>query len=380
MTSTLPIDGIQVGFRYRKDLGDLRSLADSIGEVGLLHPVVVTPEGRLIAGQRRLEACRLLGWAEVPVTVVDLYQAARGEAHENLVRKDLLPSEIVALKRAIEPLERREARARQGSRADLCHPATVAEGQGDARDKIARYLGVGRTTIERAEAVIEAAEEDPDEYGHLVDQMDRSGKVAGAYRRLTVLKQAKELNAAPPELPTGPFQVVVADPPWQYDTGSSLPYPTMSIDEIKAMPVPELADENATLWLWTTNAHLPVAFDVLKAWGFEYKTLLTWVKDRMGTGEWLRGQTEHCLLGARGKPVFLHGSDGTVLEAARREHSRKPEEFYALVERVCPGSRVELFARETRPGWRVYGDQTGLFAGTGTASSDHVAMVLVSRR
>lgn len=364
MADSLPIDGIQVGFRYRRDLGDLRSLAESISEVGLLHPVVVTPEGRLIAGQRRLEACRLLGWSEVPVTVVDLYQAARGEAHENFVRKDLLPSEIVALKRAIEPLERREARQRQGTRADLCHPATVAEGQGDARDKIARYLGVGRTTIERAEAVMEAAEEDPEEYGYLVEQMDRSGKVAGAYRRLTVLKQAKELEAAPPELPTGPFQVVVADPPWQYDTGSSLPYPTMPIEEIKAMPVRELADENATLWLWTTNTHLPVAFDVLAAWGFEYKTILTWVKDRMGTGEWLRGQTEHCLLGARGKPVFLHGSDGTALEAARREHSRKPEEFYALVERVCPGSRVELFARQQREGWRAFGNDTKLYSGT----------------
>jgi N6-adenosine-specific RNA methylase IME4 len=363
MADMLPIDGIQVGFRYRRDLGDLRSLADSIGEVGLLHPVVVTPEGRLIAGQRRLEACRLLGWTEVPVTVVDLYQAARGEAHENFARKDLLPSEIVALKRAIEPLERREARARQGTRADLCHPATVAKGQGDARDKIARYLGVGRTTIERAEAVIEAAEEDPEEYGFLVEQMDRSGKVAGAYRRLAVLKQAKELEAAPPELPTGPFQVVVADPPWQYETGNSLPYPTMPIEEIKAMPVREIADENATLWLWTTNAHLPVAFDVVAAWGFEYKTILTWVKDRMGTGEWLRGQTEHCLLGARGKPVFLHGSDSTVLEAARREHSRKPEEFYALVQRVCPGSRVELFARQQREGWRAFGNDTTLYSG-----------------
>ncbi len=85
------IDQIQVGFRYRKDLGDLRTLADSIAEVGLLHPVVVTPEGRLIAGQRRLEACRQLGLTEVPVTVVDLYQAASGEAHENLVRKDRCP-------------------------------------------------------------------------------------------------------------------------------------------------------------------------------------------------------------------------------------------------------------------------------------------------
>src|ERR1700693_5509992 len=123
------IDQIQVGFRYRKDLGDLRSLADSIAEVGLLHPVVVTPEGRLIAGQRRLEACRTLGWTDIPVTIVDLLQAARGEAHENFVRKDLLPSEIVALKRAIEPLESRDARGRQGHRADLCPSATVAEGQ-----------------------------------------------------------------------------------------------------------------------------------------------------------------------------------------------------------------------------------------------------------
>jgi ParB-like chromosome segregation protein Spo0J len=105
-----------------------------------------------------LAACRLLKWTEIPVTVVDLLQAARGEAHENFIRKDLLPSEIVAVKRAIEPLERRDARERQGHKADLCRPATMAEGQGaapgDARDKIARYLGVGRTTIERAEAVV----------------------------------------------------------------------------------------------------------------------------------------------------------------------------------------------------------------------------------
>lgn len=361
----MKIEEIQIGFRYRKDLGDLRSLAESIAEVGLLHPVVVTPDGRLIAGQRRLEACRALGWAEIPVTIVDLYQAARGEAHENFVRKDLLPSEIVALKRAIEPFERRQARERQGQRADLIHPVTMTEGPesapGDARNKIARYLGVGRTTIDRAEAVVDAAEADPEDYGHLVEQMDRSGKVAGAYRRLEVLRQAKELNAAPPELPTGPFQVIVADPPWRYESGSSLPYPTMDIEEIKAMPVGKIADENAILWLWTTNAHLRVAFDVVEAWGFEYRTLLTWVKDRMGTGEWLRGQTEHCMLAARGIPVFLNGTYSTALEAVRRDHSRKPEAFYALVEATSAGSKVELFARQEREGWHVFGNQTKRF-------------------
>jgi N6-adenosine-specific RNA methylase IME4 len=360
-TAKLPIEHIEVGFRYRKDLGDLRTLADSIAEVGLLHPVVVTPEGRLIAGQRRLAACRLLGFAEVPVTVVDLYQAARGEAHENFIRKDLLPSEIVALKRAIEPMERRAARERQGNRADLCDPASVADCQGDARDNIARYLGIGRTTIERAQAVVEAAEEDPEEFGHLVEQMDRSGKVAAAYRRLTVQQQVKQISAEPPILPTGPFRVIVADPPWQYESGNSLPYPTMPLEDIKALAVRDIAEQNAVLWLWTTNTHLRAAFDVAEAWGFEYKTLLTWVKDRMGTGEWLRGQTEHCLLAARGKPVFLHGSYCTALLAARREHSRKPEEFYHLVQQMCPGPKVEIFSRHARDGWQAFGNEVNRF-------------------
>ena len=355
--TTMTLDQIQIGFRYRQDLGDLRTLSLSIEEVGLLHPVVVTPDGRLIAGQRRLEACRELGWIDIPVTIVDLLQAVRGEAHENFIRKELLPSEIVALKRAIEPLERRDARQRQGHRVDLCLPATVAECQGTARDKVARYLGVGRTTVDRAEAVVAAAEEEPEEFGHLVEQMDRSGKVAGAFRRLGVLKQAKELEARPPQLPSGPFEVIVADPPWRYETGVELPYPTMDLAAIKSLPVEGIAAENSILWLWTTNAHLRVAFEVVEAWGFEYKTLLTWAKDRMGTGEWLRGRTEHCLLAVRGKPVFLGGQHTTLLEAVRREHSRKPEEFYTIVVATSPGARVELFSRQVRDGWIAFGDQ-----------------------
>lgn len=356
---TRRVDEIDVGFRYRRQLGDLRTLAESISEVGLLHPIVITPENRLIAGQRRLEACRLLGWAEVPVTVVDLYQAARGEAHENFVRKNLLPSEIVALKRALEPLERREARQRQGVRSDLA--VGPDSGPGDARDKVARYLGVGRTTMDRAEAVIEAAAQNPDEFGYLVEQMDRNGKVAGAFRRLTVLKQAKELEANAALLPRGPFQVIVADPPWRYETGNDLPYPTMNVGEIKAMPIADIAADNAILWLWTTNAHLRAAFDVVEAWGFEYRTMLTWVKDRIGTGEWLRGQTEHCVVAVRGTPTFINTTYSTVFHAARREHSRKPEEFYSVVEATCPGAKVELFSRTKRIGWQQCGSETERF-------------------
>ena len=135
----------------------------------------------------------------------------------------------------------------------------------------------------------------------------------------------------------------------------------MEPEEIKALPVEEIAANDAILWLWATNAHLRIAFDVVEAWGFEYKSLLTWVKDRMGRGEWLPGRTEHCMLAIRGKPLFLNGAHTTVLEAARREHSRKPEEFYALVEATCPGCRVELFAREKRDKWQAFGNQTEKF-------------------
>jgi N6-adenosine-specific RNA methylase IME4 len=136
----------------------------------------------------------------------------------------------------------------------------------------------------------------------------------------------------------------------------------MAIEEIIALPVREIADENSILWLWTTNAHLRVAFEVIDAWGFEYKNILTWVKDRMGTGEWLRGQTEHCLLAARGKPIFVQTNQTTVLQAVRREHSRKPEEFYALVEATSPGGKVELFSRQQREGWQAFGNEMSKFS------------------
>lgn len=143
----------------------------------------------------------------------------------------------------------------------------------------------------------------------------------------------------------------------------------MTIEDIQALPVEKIADENAILWLWTTNAHVRSAFDIIEAWGFEYKSMLTWVKDRMGTGEWLREQTEHCLLCARGEPVFLYGKHTTVMEAVRREHSRKPEEFYELVETTCPGSRVELFCRQTRSGWSAHGNDTAKFSTEQTHST-----------
>jgi N6-adenosine-specific RNA methylase IME4 len=139
----------------------------------------------------------------------------------------------------------------------------------------------------------------------------------------------------------------------------------MTLDEIRALPVPSLAHEDALLWLWSTNAYLGDAWSVARAWGFQQKTVLTWVKDRIGLGNWLRGQTEHCLLAVRGKPVVTLTNQSTLIQGAVREHSRKPEEFYALVESLCPGSKVELFARTRRKGWISHGNQLDFFPAAG---------------
>jgi N6-adenosine-specific RNA methylase IME4 len=179
---------------------------------------------------------------------------------------------------------------------------------------------------------------------------------------------AEQAAAEPPPLPEGPFRVIVADPPWQYDKREedtthrgALPYPSMSIEEIKALPVGDMVHEDCILWLWTINAHMPHAFGILEAWGFTHKTILTWVKDRMGLGDWLRGQTEHCLLAVRGKPTVPLTNQTTVIRGPLREHSRKPDEFYSLVESLCPGSKVELFSRQQRDGWHAHGNQTDKF-------------------
>src|SRR5262249_55312882 len=168
-------------------------------------------------------------------------------------------------------------------------------------------------------------------------------------------------------LPKGPFRVIVVDPPWAYfkrtadiTHRNAIPYQTMSMNEIKAIPVPDFAASDCILWLWTTNAFMRQALEVIDAWGFKEKTILTWVKDRMGTGDWLRGRTEHCLLTIRGKPVVNLTNQTTLLESPRREHSRKPDEFYGLVEALCPGSKLEMFSRAVeRKGWTLHGNESG---------------------
>lgn len=172
------------------------------------------------------------------------------------------------------------------------------------------------------------------------------------------------------------FSTVLADPPWQFSnrTGKVAPehkrlrrYSTLSLEEIKTIPVSTFVEEMAHLYLWCPNALLPEGIVVMQSWGFTYKTNLVWHKvrkdggsDGRGVGFYFRNVTELILFGVKGKNARTLAPGRrqvNFLESCKREHSRKPDEQYALIEACSPGPFIELFARGTREGWVSWGDE-----------------------
>lgn len=159
-----------------------------------------------------------------------------------------------------------------------------------------------------------------------------------------------------------PFGCVYADPPWRYDNNATRAaaknhYPTMTVDEIKAMPIEKLVGDRALLWLWTTNAFLRESFEVIEAWGFDYKSVLVWDKAKMGIGNYVRLQHEFLMIGSRGKQTTLTTNTPSVIRIQRERHSAKPEAIREVVERNSPASKLELFGRARKAGWVVYGNE-----------------------
>lgn len=186
------------------------------------------------------------------------------------------------------------------------------------------------------------------------------------------------------------FQTILADPPWQFQnrTGKMAPehkrlsrYPTMSLDEICDLPVEAIVKDPAHLYLWVPNALLPEGLKVMENWGFKYKSNIIWYKirkdggpDRRGVGFYFRNVTEVLLFGVRGKSARTLApgrSQENILSTRKREHSRKPDEQYDLIERCSFGNRLELFARGPRKGWTVWGNQSESYEPTWDTYSNH---------
>lgn len=173
----------------------------------------------------------------------------------------------------------------------------------------------------------------------------------------------------------GPYATILADPPWQFQnrTGKVAPehrrllrYPTMELKEIKELPIARLAAAQSHLYLWVPNALLLEGLQVMEAWGFTYKTNLVWYKvrkdggpDGRGVGFYYRNVTELVLFGVRGRMRTLPPArrQVNILTTRKREHSRKPDEIYDVIEECSPGPRLELFARFARQGWDQWGNE-----------------------
>ena len=182
---------------------------------------------------------------------------------------------------------------------------------------------------------------------------------------------AEPLRLEQPEQPARRlYRTILADPPWpergggQIKRGADRHYPLMSVRQICALRVQELAHpDGCHLYLWVTNNYLRAGFEVLDAWGFEYITLLTWPKDRIGLGQYFRGCTEHVMFARRGQPPYKFDEHGkrcqgtTLIKGKRTDHSRKPHSLHRAAERVSYEPRLEMFARRPRPGWDLWGNE-----------------------
>jgi N6-adenosine-specific RNA methylase IME4 len=358
------------------------SLVEDIKRHGIREPVVVY-EDKILDGRNRYRACREAG---VDCTFVPF----RGEdpvgyvISLNLRRRHLDESQraMVAAKLAT---------FRQG---DNQHTEGLPIGRSS------ELLNVGERSVARAREVIDHG---VPELQHAVERGDISVAAAAdvASRPLEeqhqivargereILEAAKAIRAKNMEerrseriarlaaisncdapLPQDrKYPVIFADPPWKFevydaesglDSAADAHYPCMATEEIAALPVGELATRPAVLFLWSTVPHLPEVLGVIEAWDFQYVTNAVWVKDRAGLGFWVRNQHELLIIARRGDmptPAF-ENRPPSVIQAARREHSRKPDEAYALIEAMYPElPKIELFARQTRPGWAAWGNE-----------------------
>lgn len=371
----------------------VQKLADSIKQIGLINPITITPDNTLIAGYHRLNAFILLGKVRIPAITLNLsdLETRLAEIDENLIRNDLSVLErgdqLLERKRIYEELypETKQYSAgaaisnktRHGIPASeiISFAADTSDKTGQSRRTIEQEIKISRDIApevkdkirdtdlaDRKTDLLRLSRMEPEQQEKIVDQI-----ISGKADTLNHARKniAAEAVKDAPEL-SGKFRVIYADPPWSY--GGSMNetygtadkhYPTMSLDDLCIMPVPDITEDNAVLFLWATSPLLEDAFKVINAWGFKYKASFVWDKVKHVMGHYNSVRHELLLICTKGScvPENMKLFD-SVYEEERTEHSKKPEFFREVIDTIYPsGKRIELFARRSVDGWDTYGNQ-----------------------
>ena len=398
----VPLSAIVVGDRKRS-LGDITSLVNSIKELGLINPISILPDGTLVAGYHRLEACKSIGWQEIDVIVVPLDElhAELAEIDENLVRNELhFLDRDDWMKRRKEIYETLYPETKKGTAQALSMNKSLGNNVNeiisptfteDASTKTGQSKRNVELSIQRAKAFtpeqreilkqVDISQTKATELARLeepkrelVIQSLASGKSFEDAQREIRREQAREhieqLKNQGVELPPGKYSCIVIDPPWPVKwidrsvrpNQIALDYPTMTEQELKDFDLSALASDNCHLYLWTTQKYLPMALMLAEHWGFKYQCQMTWVKNIGFTPFSWMYSTEHILFCTKGNLPLLKLGKRLDFKADVREHSRKPDEFYDLVREVSPGPRIDIFSREQREGFSQYGNEVEKYA------------------
>lgn len=350
---------------------ELEDLKADIAANGLIEPIWIHPDGRIIDGRNRWLACVETNTnADFRTYNGDLSTSAlvRFVVSLNLKRRHLNSGQLAFVSLEIEKVLAEEAKERQRQQAVINSPFSskvefippLSE-KGKARDQAAAIVGTNGRYVQDAKKLAAEAPEIADKVitGQLT--MPKAKQELKEQVRKEELKQQRiDIEQGKMQLPIGVFEIIVIDPPWpygtKYDAGgrrAANPYPEMTLEEISGIELPAAPD--CILWLWTTHKFMRYSFSILDTWGFRDVAIVTWEKDRMGLGQWLRSNSEFCIMAVKGGPRVDLTNQKTVIHGPMREHSRKPDEFYNLVDSLCVGRKLDYFSREERPGWYTAG-------------------------
>jgi N6-adenosine-specific RNA methylase IME4/DNA-binding XRE family transcriptional regulator len=354
---------------------ELLQLEENIKRDGCRDPLVLW-NGVLVDGHNRYDICKR---NDLPFKTIDRAFENRSEVIEwiitnqfgrrslnNYVRGTLalrLESEIAARAKV------NQKTSSGGKNPQLMKISTEAV---TTREELAKIAGISNNTIDKIKKIEEKGSEEAKKSlakGEIsINEAHKQIKNAEKKQQHEedVAKQKEDIATGKAVLPSGVFEIVVLDPPWNYGRkydpeGSRVanPYPEMKQDELLKMEIPFAKD--SVVFLWTTHQFIFDAKELLNHWGFEYKATMVWDKEKIGMGSWLRMQCEFCLVAVKGKPKWNNTTWRDIIRESRRQHSRKPDAFYQMVDEVTIGRKLEYFSREKREGWETFGNDTDKF-------------------
>jgi len=350
---------------------EYEALEKSILEEGVRDRVVIDKKTRkVVEGQNRVRICRKYN---IPFEVTEKNFANSNEmkmwmiqnqfARRNLTLYDRgnLGLQFVSLKmsEAAKQRQREHAGTAPGRPKTLSSNLTEVSPI-DVRKEAAKIAAVSEGTIAMVKVINEKATDEEK------TQLSKPGSGV-SIRKIYMDIRRKELETETPAFPGGKYGLILADPPWRFefieDAARSVEnhYATMTLEELKLLPIPSIAHNDCVLAIWAPNCKLAEACELMKAWGFKQESSIAWVKPSKGLGHYVRNQHENLLLGVKGNPPtpLPKNRPPSIFYAPRgKQHSQKPIKVYQILEKMYPRfAKIELFATKRRPGWQAWGKQ-----------------------